>query len=45
MLLLQRQGKTIDDGSHDLQQLRNPIESLGLVGELEEDIIDRSTDI
>ena len=39
MLLLQGKRETIDDGTKYLQQLRDPIESFGLVHELEENII------
>ena len=44
MLFLQRQGETIDDRSKNLQKLGNSIESFRLVDELEEDIVDGTSD-
>ncbi len=44
MLLLQGEGKAVDDGAQDLQQLGNAVEPLGFVGELEEDVVDGTTD-
>ena len=43
MFLLQRQREAVDDGSKDLQKFGNAIESFGLVDELEEDIVDGSS--
>lgn len=40
MLLLQRQGKTVDYGPQNLQQLGNSIEAFRLVNELEEYVVD-----
>lgn len=45
MLLLERQGESVDDGSENLQQLGDAIEPFGLVDELKEDIVDRSSDV
>lgn len=45
VLLLKRQGETVDDGAQDFQQLCNTIEPLGFIGELEEDIVDRPSDV
>ena len=45
MLLLKRQSETIDNRPQDLKQLGNPVEALGLVRELEEDVVDGSTNI
>jgi hypothetical protein len=45
MLLLQRQRKAVDDRSHDFQQFCNPVKPFSLVGELKENIINRSSDI
>lgn len=44
MLLLEGQGEAVDNGPEDLEQLGNTVESLGLVGELEEDVVDRPSD-
>lgn len=44
MLDFQRECKSIDDGSQNLQQLRNPIMSLRLINETEENVIDASPD-
>jgi len=40
VLLLKRQGETVDDRAQDFQQLCNTIKPLGFVGELEEDVVD-----
>lgn len=45
MFLLQRKSKAIDDWSQDFQKLSNAIESFCFVDELEEDIIDRTTNV
>lgn len=45
VLFLERQSKTVDDGSQDFQQLCNSIEPLGLVGELEENVVDRPSNV
>jgi hypothetical protein len=45
VLLLQGQRKSVDDGAEDFKELGDAIESLSLVNELEEDIVDRTTDV
>lgn len=45
VLLLKRQGETVDDRAQDFQQLCNTIKPLGFVGELEEDVVDRPSDV
>ena len=45
VLFLKRQCKPIDNGSQDFQQLRDSIKPLSLIGELEENIVDRSADV
>jgi hypothetical protein len=45
VLLLQRQRETIDDGAEDFKELGDAIESLSLVNELEEDVVDRTTNV
>lgn len=45
MLVLEWQGKSIDDGAQNFQQLGNAVEALGFISELEEDIIDRPSNI
>lgn len=45
MLLFQRECEAIDDGSQNFEKLGNAVESLGLVSELEENIVDRTTNI
>lgn len=45
VLLLKRQREAVDDGSQDFQQLCNSIKSLGLVGELEENVVDRPSNV
>lgn len=45
MLLFQRQRETVDDGAKDFEELGDAIKSLGLVDELEEDIVDRATNV
>ena len=44
VLLFEGEGKAVDDGTQNLQQLGNAVETLSLVGELEEDIVDRAAD-
>lgn len=44
VLFLQWKREAIDDGAKDLEQLRNAVESLGLVDELKEDVVDGSSD-
>ena len=43
VFFLQRQRETVDDRPKDLQKFRNAIESFGLVDELKENIVDRSS--
>jgi hypothetical protein len=45
VLLLKGQRKSIDDGTQDLQQLGDAIVSLRLIHELEEDIVDGSSNV
>jgi hypothetical protein len=45
VLLLQWQGKAVDDRTENLEELRNTIEPLGLIDELEEDVVDGATDV
>lgn len=45
MLFLQRQGEAVDDGAEDLEELGDSVESFGLVYELEEDVVNRSSDV
>ena len=44
MLLFERQGKAIDDGAEDLQQLSNAVVVLGLKDEPVEDVVDGLAD-
>jgi hypothetical protein len=39
VLLLEREGESVDDGAEDLQQLRHPVVPLRLVDEVVEDIV------
>ena len=45
MLLFERQCKTIDDRAQNFEQLSNAVEALGLISELEEDVVDRPSDV
>lgn len=45
VLLLERQGETINDRAQNFQQLCNTIEAFGFIGELEKDVIDGPSDI
>ena len=45
VFLLQRQSEAVDDGSENLQELGDPVESLRLIDELEEDIVDGASDV
>ena len=45
MLLLQRQGKTVDNGSKNLEKLSDPIEPLRFVDELEKHVVYRSANV
>lgn len=40
VLFLQRQCESVDNGPENLKQLCDAVETLGFVGELEEDIVD-----
>jgi hypothetical protein len=40
VFFLQGESETVNDGTQNLQQLSDAIESLGFVGELEEDVVD-----
>lgn len=44
VLLFERKSETVDDGSKNLQQLSDTVVALRLIDELEEDIVDRSSD-
>lgn len=44
VLLLQGEGEPVDDGPQDLEELGDPVVPLRLVDELEEDVVDGSTD-
>jgi hypothetical protein len=44
VLLLQGQGKAVDDGAEDLEQLGDAVVPLGVVDELEEDVVDGAAD-
>ena len=44
MLFLEWEGKSVDDRAQNFQQLCNPIVTLGLVDEVEEDVVDASPD-
>lgn len=44
VLLLQRKGEAVDDGAENLEEFGNSIETLRLVGELEEDVVDGAAD-
>lgn len=44
MFFFERQCETVDDGAENFQQLRDTVVSLGLVHELEEDVVDGSPD-
>lgn len=44
MFFLKRKREAVDNGAEDLEELGNAIKSLGLVGELEEHIVDGSAD-
>lgn len=45
MFLLERERKSVDDRSENFKQLRNSVESLRLVSELEEHVIDGAANI
>lgn len=45
MFFLQRKGKAVDDRTQDFQQFCDSIESLSLICELEEDVVDRSANV
>jgi hypothetical protein len=45
VLLLQWQGKAVDDRTENLEKLSNTVEPLGLVDELEEDVVDGTTNV
>lgn len=45
MFFFERKCESIDDRTKDLQQLRNAVESFGLVDELEENIVDRPSNV
>lgn len=45
MFLLKRERESVDDGSENLQKFGNAIEPLRFIYELEEDIVDRSSDV
>lgn len=43
VFLLEREGEPVDDGPEYLEELGDPVVSLGLVNELEKDVVDGST--
>ncbi len=43
MLLFERQRESVDDRTKDLQQLSDAVETLRLINELEENIVDGAT--
>jgi hypothetical protein len=45
VFLFKWKGKAVDNGSKDFQKLRNSVEPLGLIAELEKDVVDRSANI
>lgn len=45
MLLLQRQGETVDDGAKNFEEFCDAVEALGLVRELEKDVVYRAADV
>lgn len=45
VLFLERKGEAVDDGAQDFEQLGDTIKTLGLIDELEEDIIDGPSNI
>lgn len=45
MFFFQWQGEAVDNGTQNLEQLSNTIEAFGLINELEEDIVDWTTDV
>lgn len=45
MFFLEWKGKAVDDRTLDLQKLRNAVEPLRLIYELEENVVDRSPDV
>lgn len=45
MFFLQWKSKAVDDRSQDFQQFSDSIESLSLIRELEEDVVDRSANV
>ena len=44
MFLLEWQGKSVNNGSQYFKKLGNSVEALSLVDELEEDIVDGTSD-
>lgn len=45
VLLLQRQREPVDDGTKNLKKFSNAVESFGFIDELEEDVVDRATNV
>lgn len=45
VFFLERKSEAIDDRSKNFQKLRNTVKTLGLVGKLEEDIVDGTSDV
>jgi len=45
VFLFQRECKSVDDRTQDLEQFGNAVEPFCLVDKLEEDIVDRSADV
>lgn len=44
MLVLQRQGKTVDDRTQDFQQLGDTVVTLGFIDKVEENVVDAPAD-
>lgn len=45
VFLFQRQSETVDDGTENLEKLGNSVEPFSFVDKLEEDVVDRTTNI
>lgn len=45
VFFLQGKSETIDDGAENFKELGNSVETLSLVDELEEDVVDRTTNV
>lgn len=45
MFLFQWQRKTVDDGTENFKKFSDAVKAFGLVDELEEDVVDRATNV